>query len=317
MSLDISLDAAEENTMGMLFYLGLQLFLSLFMGAVVYPLPINDHKTVRYRTIPWATILLIVINCCVFGFWQSAKYYAVPRMLSTVSADIETIEDPEFVDAINDAADQYYSGIRDIYTYGYRTSSVQQGIGVGAFIVFTSIFMHIDFSHLVGNMFYLWAYGRRLEDACGSWRFILYYLCCGMIASIGSAIVKSSGADVPSVGASGAIAGVLGGFLLLFPGASISCLWGIGLVLRAVYWGLAQIFGSGKVTWTWTVRIPAFILLVLFGIQNLLPSLRAIRTGTLGGVDTVAHLFGFLGALIIFLFVRKDLLARYFSGRSV
>jgi membrane associated rhomboid family serine protease len=299
------------------FYLALELFLSLFRGAFFYPLPINDHKTVRYRTIPWATMLLIVINCAVFGFWQAPKYYAVPRMLFTLDSSVETIDDPVFFDAINDAADDFYRGMTDNYTFGYRPRSVQQGVGYGALVVFTSIFMHGNFAHLVGNMFYLWAFGRRLEDACGSLRFLLYYICCGMIASVASGLIRSSGADVPGIGASGAISGVLGGFLLLFPGASISCVWGIGLILRTIYWGLAQIFGFGKVTWTWTVRIPAFFLLILFAIENLIPSLSAIRVGEVEGVDTVAHLFGFLGALIIFLFVRKDLLRRFFSGRSV
>ncbi len=301
----------------MVLYLAFELFVSVLLSALRYPLPINDHKTVRYRTIPWATILLIFINCMVFGFWQAAKIYSIPRMIATLPSSVRSIDDPEFRRTFNDALDEYYSGAIDVYSYGYRSTTLQQSVSIGAFVAFTSMFMHGNFSHLVGNMLYLWTFGRRLEDACGHWRFILFYLSCGMIAGIGSGIVKSQGVDIPSIGASGAIAGVLGGFLLLFPGASISCLWGIGLFIRAIYWGLAQIFGFSKVEWTWTVRLPAFLLLGAFAWSSIVASSEVLQGESGGGVDYLAHLTGFLGALIIFLFVRKDLFTRYFSGRSV
>lgn len=301
----------------MVLYLAFELFLSIILSAIQYPLPLNDYQTVRYRTIPWVTILLIFVNSMVFGVWQAPRLYAMPRMIAALDPSIRSFDDPQFVSTFDRALNDYYAGAVDVYTYGYRSTTIQQNVSIGAFVAFTSMFMHGSFSHLVGNMLYLWAFGRRLEDACGSWRFLLFYLSCGMIAGIGSSIVKSQGIDVPSVGASGAIAGVLGGFLLLFPGARISCLWGIGLVLRTIYWGLAQIFGFSKVEWTWTVRLPAFLLLGAFAISSILASSQVLQGGSGGGVDHMAHLTGFLGALIIFFFVRKDLLARYFSGRSV
>ncbi|NWF70357.1 MAG: rhomboid family intramembrane serine protease [Chloroflexi bacterium] len=299
--------------MGMLFFLGFELLRDMLFSAALFPLPVNDYGMVRYRSIPWMTILLIFINCSVFAFWQSPKVYALERMIVALDPD-----DMNISDDLYRATRDYYDGVVDVWTFGYRAQTVQMGLGVGAFVAFTSMFMHGSFSHLIGNMLYLWAFGRRLEDACGPWRFLLFYLCCGMIAGIGSAIIKTRGLDLPSVGASGAIAGVLGGYLLLFPGASIACLWGIGLILRTLYWGMAQIFGFDEVKWTWTVRMRAFFLLAAFAAMNIVPSLEIIQEGSnIVGIDYLAHLSGFLGALIIFLFVRKDLLARYFSGRRL
>jgi membrane associated rhomboid family serine protease len=301
----------------MLFFLAVEVFITVILSVLRYPLPLNDHKTVRYRSIPWATFLLIFVNCAIFAFWQSYKVYAIARVYASTNFNTADSSDRVFVRLLNDAADDFYAGVVDDFTYGYRTTTLQQEVSIGAFVAFTSMFMHGNFSHLFGNMLYLWTFGRRVEDACGSWRFLIFYLSCGLIAGVGSALIPSSDGDIPGIGASGAIAGILGGFLLLFPGASITCVWGIGLVLRTIYWGLAQIFGFSKVEWSWTVRLPAFLLLGSFALTSILATNEVIRGGSSGGIGHVAHLSGFLGALIIFLFVRKDMLARYFSGRSV
>jgi membrane associated rhomboid family serine protease len=124
--------------------------------------------------------------------------------------------------------------------------------------------------------------------------------------------VKSNG-DIPSIGASGAIAGVMGAYLVLFPAARVDCLWILGSLVRVPYAAV-----TGKQLWKWTVKLPSFILLGYFAIKEFLPSIDTIQQGQeLGGVSHLAHVMGFLAAIIVFFFVRKDLLTRYFTGRAV
>ena len=120
---------------------------------------------------------------------------------------------------------------------------------------FTSMFMHSDMWHLLGNMIFLWAFGRRVEDACGSWRFMIFYLCAGMIANIGSESLNPSQVDLPGIGASGAISGVMGAYLILFPNGLVTCFWGIGIILRFIVVAIMKVAGvnavKGAPTWRW------------------------------------------------------------------
>ncbi len=263
--------------------------LALLQMSFLYPLPFSDTGTVRYRTLPYMTFTLIIVNSLVFMIWQAPEYYQA----QTVA--------------------QLQPYVDKIWLYGYREVFMQQGQSIGAFAAFTSMFMHADFFHLFGNMIYLWTFGRRVEDACGHWRFLLYYLAAGMIASIGSTLLITQHADLPSIGASGAIAGLMGAYLVLFPSARVDCLWILGSILRIPYAAI-----TGKPIWKWTVKLPAFILLLYFAFDEFLPSLQSIQSGEyVGGVNHLAHLTGFLGAIIVFLYVRKDLLTRYFAGRKL
>jgi membrane associated rhomboid family serine protease len=271
-------------------FLGLVLYfiLALLVSALFFPLPVADAGTVRYRSIPYITLLLIFINAGLYFMWQ------LPAVFSDVPYD-------------------YY---RTIYTYGFRSTTIWRGHGIGAFTTFTSIFMHGSDMHLIGNMFFLWTYGRRVEDACGHWRYLLFYLFSGMVANLGSALLNPAGGDIPGIGASGAISGVMGAFLILFPSARISCLWILGSMVRMVPAALGFL-GQPLKVWKWTVQVPAWTLLLYFAVRNFFPSLEVIQQGNSGGgVNTIAHLIGFLGAVAIVFFVRKDLLVRIFTGRS-
>jgi membrane associated rhomboid family serine protease len=121
-----------------------------------------------------------------------------------------------------------------------------------------------------------------------------------------------------SVGASGAIAGVMGAYLLLFPGTHLTCLWGIGAILRVPV-AAARRRSQPKIPlWRWTVDLPAWLLLVWFVVQDTLPSFEVMMSGEeISGTNHLAHLSGYLAALTIFLYVRKDLLMRYMQGRSL
>jgi len=100
----------------------------------------------------------------------------------------------------------------------------------GGFVtVFTSMFMHGGWMHLGGNMLYLWIFGDNVEDRFGHMKFLVFYLLCGIAATFAQ-MAFNPGSNVPNVGASGAIAGVLGGYILLFPGARVRVLMGRSVV---------------------------------------------------------------------------------------
>ena len=197
------------------------ILLLLFLSSLIFPLPVNDSGLLRYRTVPWVTLFLILVNTVIFVLWTAPDLYQ--------EVDGVTMFEP---------APAY---LEKIYYYGYRENTLVEGSYVGAFSAFSSMFMHAHFWHLFGNMIYLWTFGRRVEDACGSWRFLVFYLLAGMLASMGSVLFKPGMDDVPSIGASGAISGVLGAYLFLFPGAKVDCLWGAALIIRMPYAAIKSI----------------------------------------------------------------------------
>ncbi|MBA3870454.1 MAG: rhomboid family intramembrane serine protease [Anaerolineae bacterium] len=288
----------------------ISLVLTLFFTSIITPTPLSDSGTVRYRTVPIMTILLIVANSLVFMIFQAPDLYQGSALMNTSPV--------EGMARLNNY-------IAQTYTLGYRAIFVREGLSIGAFSVFTSMFMHADMWHLIGNMIYLWVFGRRVEDACGSWRFLAFYLISGIVAVIGWELFNTAHIDEPIIGASGAIAGVMGAYLVMFPGAMITSFWGIGTLLRLPVVAVLKLMGVGWVkdapTWRWTIRLPAFLLLLFFlgqeSLASLLPFLQTQQGGSVGGVAHSAHVAGFLAALLIFLFVRKDLLTRYFSGRRL
>lgn len=150
---------------------------------------------------------------------------------------------------------------------GHRYSPLQ------AFLpLLTCMFLHGGFLHIIGNMWFLWIFGDNLEDRMGPVRYVLFYLVCGVLAA-GTQILATPGSVAPMVGASGAIAGVLGGYILLYPAARVRCLWVLVIFIT-------------------TVRIPAFILLGLWFLSQFL-------TPASSGVAWEAHVGGFLAGLAL------------------
>jgi membrane associated rhomboid family serine protease len=151
----------------------------------------------------------------------------------------------------------------------------------GATVV-TSMFLHGGIMHLLGNMLYLWIFGNNVEDSMGRVRFVIFYLLCG-IAAVFAQALPDPDSQIPMIGASGAISGVLGAYMLLFPRAKV--LLGLPLGFMIVQLG----------------RFPAFwVLLAWFGMQLVLGSLAASGQG---GVAFGAHIGGFVaGVLLIPLF---------------
>jgi membrane associated rhomboid family serine protease len=156
-----------------------------------------------------------------------------------------------------------------------------------AITLVTSLFLHGGFVHLFGNMIYLWVFGGAIEDVMGHLRFFFFYVACGAIGSIAHTLLFP-GSTIPSIGASGSIAGLLGAFLVLRTSARIVTLFPL-----VVYWAMAE--------------IPALVFLpVWFGMQffNGFLSLEAARrTQEVAGIAWWAHVGGFVfGALIAALF---------------
>lgn len=290
------------------FFFLLQIGLWIVLNSLLYPMPLSDTGNVRYRSVPVMTLILIVVNALVFMLFEAIDLYQASTLLQN-GMNAEGI-------------DRYYSYVQTLFTFGWRGVFLRDAVGIGAFSTFTSMFMHADLEHLLGNMIFLWTFGRRVEDACGAWRFLLFYLLAGMVANLASEVLNPAHADVPGIGASGAIAGVMGAYLILFPGTMVTCAWVIGIVVRWFVVLILKVFGVSWVekapNWRWTIRLPGWLLLIYFIIRETLPSLNTIQQGNAyGGVNNLAHVTGFLAALLIFLYVRKDLLTRYFQGRRL
>src|SRR3990172_450756 len=151
-------------------------------------LPLNDTEPNRYSWFPFMTIALISINT----FIEIAK----PLYLQETMTNW-----------------QYWGFMMRFY---FTPKLVLAAEGPGILSAITSMFMHGDIFHLLGNMGALWVFGRRVEDACGAWRFLIFYLLAGMSANLITTLVMYN-SPTPGVGASGAIFGVMGAYLLLYP----------------------------------------------------------------------------------------------------
>lgn len=182
---------------------------------------------------------------------------------------------------------------RVIQTFGFiparlvNPAQFQYALWEVAITLVTSLFLHGGFVHLFGNMIYLWVFGGPVEDSLGRTRFLALYLACGALGSITHTVLFPA-STIPSIGASGSIAGVLGAFLVLHARAKIVTLFPL-----VVYWAMAE--------------IPAALFLpVWFGMQffNGFLSLRAARgTQEVAGIAWWAHVGGFLfGALVVAVF---------------
>lgn len=160
--------------------------------------------------------------------------------------------------------------------------------------IFTSMFMHGGWMHLISNMLYLWIFGNNVEDAMGHQRFLFFYLACGVVA-VFAQVLPDPQSVVPMIGASGAISGVLGAYLLLYPHAK---------VLVAIPLGI----------FFYTTRIPAGFVLVFWFVMQLISSY--MEGGQQGGVAFGAHLGGFLaGMFLIPLFRKKGHVLHLFGNR--
>ena len=183
---------------------------------------------------------------------------------------------------------------------GYGLSCVVDNQAINIWTPLISMFLHGGWAHILGNALFFWVFGRSIEDSMGSARFLAFYLICGLSAAA-VYIAMEPASPVPTIGASGAISGVLGAYLVLYPRVRV----------KMLFWWLIfiQIF-----------RIPAWIVLLYwFAVQVLtaLPSLSQLNPAVTGGVAVWAHIGGFLtGVVLIKLFENRDRVAQRLALRQ-
>lgn len=147
--------------------------------------------------------------------------------------------------------------------------------------IFTSMFMHAGWVHLLGNMLYLWIFGDNVEDQFGHAKFLIFYLLCGIGATFAQLMV-SMGSSIPNLGASGAIAGVLGSYIVLFPRGQVSVLMGRGVI-----------------------PMPALVVIGFWIVLQFVNGVGSITQSTeTGGVAYMAHIGGFITGLVLTFILR-------------
>ena len=223
-------------------------------------IPLHDRNPTR--SVPVVTRILLLVNIVLWLYIVS-----ISRSPAIVNAFYE----------------------RYSFDWGEFTRSVTSGhVTIDTFVpLVTHMFLHGGWLHIIGNMLYLWIFGDNVEDQMGSVPFLGFYLLCGIVAAVGQGLLSPG----PMVGASGAIAGVLGAYLVMFPTARISTLVFLGIFI--------SIF-----------ELPAIIVIGMFIVLQVIESVAQLRmdvhTST-ASVAYFAHVFGFVaGILLLPVFRRRS-----------
>jgi membrane associated rhomboid family serine protease len=233
-------------------------------------MPIGDDNSDRHRS-PYINYLFIAINILVFLVLQGmGANFDFTYAYSTVPAEILT-----GTDIITPARIVTVDGQQ------YQVPGLQPTPVPVYFTLITSMFMHGGFGHLFGNMLFLWIFGDNIENRLGHSRYFIFYLLCGIIASMSHVFAsKMIGMDLetPSLGASGAISGVMGAYLILFPKRRVSV-----LLLRSI------------------VPVPAIVALGLWIVLQVVSGMGTLG-GQSSGVAYAAHIGGFLAGMLLIKF---------------
>lgn len=233
-------------------------------------LPIGDDNRDRRRT-PYINYLLIALNIFVFIYWQQwGSNLDFTFAYATVPGEILS-----GTDIITKA-----EVLKDPYTGQMFTLPGLQRTPVSVFItLITSMFMHGGLAHLGGNLLYLWIFGDNLEDIMGHAKYLVFYLLCGILASLAhvfSTFIFGQSLLIPSLGASGAISAVLGGYLMLHPSRGVHV------------WILFFI-----------ATIPAFLVVGLWFVFQVLNGMGTLGGEEAGGIAYAAHIGGFIAGFIL------------------
>jgi membrane associated rhomboid family serine protease len=229
--------------------------------------PIGDDNSARLRT-PYINYLLLAANILVFVFFQGfGSNERFTYAWATVPQEIVTGTD------ISSSV-----LVRDPLTNDPVARIPLQPTPISVYLtLLTSMFMHGGFAHLFGNMLYLWIFGDNLEDRLGHARYLIFYLLCGLLASLAH-VATNTDSFIPSLGASGAISGVLGGYILLYPHNRVHA-----IVLRGFF-----------------TEIPAWMAIGVWFLFQLISGLGMLGGGTqVGGVAYAAHIGGFIAGFAL------------------
>jgi membrane associated rhomboid family serine protease len=221
--------------------------------------PLHDENPTTRIT--WMTWLLIAVNVAVFGYETWLTY--------TVGA----------------AAFEAFIVANAFVPARFLASPLSPREWV---TIVTAMFMHAGWLHVGGNMLYLWIFGNNIEDRLGPWRFLGFYLACGLVATAAQ-LLAAPGAAVPNLGASGAVAGVLAAYLLLFPRARVVTAIFIIFIIELA-------------------AIPAWLVIIVWFVIQLGQGLGSLgqATANAGGVAYFAHIGGFVAGLLLVLPARAN-----------
>lgn len=228
-------------------------------------IPLKD--TIPSRTYPYINVFLIFVNLCLFFYELSLGSWQLTRF---------------------------------IYTYGLVPrrffSFSHQQVAISRYIpLFTSLFLHGGWLHIIGNMLFLWIFGDNVEDSMGHFKYLVFYLLCGIIAGFFHLYLNPN-SSVAAIGASGAISGVMGAYFVLFPGSRI-------ITLLPVFFFFSF------------VEIPAFVFIGIWFLFQLFSGTISLVTRGIceGGVAWWAHVGGFISGMgLVFIFARYKKHRRYF-----
>jgi membrane associated rhomboid family serine protease len=235
--------------------------------------PIADDNTGRTIT-PWVNYTLIVINILVFVFLQQlGTNERFTYAFSTVPAEISTGEDI----VTRDRVAIHPTGQR-ILVPGLQPTPLSVYL-----TLITSMFMHGGIAHIFGNMLFLWIFGDNIEDRMGHFRYVIFYLVCGVLASLAhvfTTLMFASDASsllIPSLGASGAISGVLGGYMLIHPTRRVTV-----------------------ILFRFLTDVPAYVAIGIWFAFQLISGLGILGGGSQqGGVAYAAHIGGFVAGVVL------------------
>jgi len=223
--------------------------------------PIGD--SVPARSVPVATRALILINVVVFFFELGLSHDSVEQLFYLFGLVPKRFTDPEWAASIGFPIGTYWP-------------------------ILTHQFLHAGWLHIFANMWALWIFGDNVEDRMGPVRFTIFYLTCGAVAGLTQLLINPD-STLPSVGASGAIAGVFGAYVLFFPTARLVVLFPI-------------------LFFPFFFEVPAvFYMAIWFSTQLLSGTLAVIGPGQVGGIAWWAHIGGFIGGMLLcWLFAGRD-----------
>ena len=223
-------------------------------------IPLHDNNPTQHKPI----ITVTLIGCCIAAFlWELS---------------LPAHQQAQMVQAL---------GVVPAYLFGSSMPATTDFMIPAWMTVFSSMFLHGGWMHLIGNMLYLWIFGNNVEDAMGHSRFIFFYLLCGIFAVLANALSDTSSLT-PMIGASGAISGVLGAYLLLFPHARVLIIVPLFFVFYSVWW-------------------PAWLVLIFWFVWQIASSILYSSVDG-GGIAWGAHIGGFAaGTLLVIFFKRRHI----------
>ncbi len=221
-------------------------------------IPLRDHSPVRH--VPIVNRILLAVN---LAAWIYVVYLT---------------RQPGALEAFFD---------RYSFDWLEFTRRIASGdVGLATFVPLVShMFLHGGWLHVIGNMLYLWIFGDNVEDRFGSVQYLVFYLLCGIVAAIGQGLVSPA----PMVGASGAIAGVLAAYLLMYPTARVATLVFLGLFITIV-------------------ELPALIVIGMFIVLQVIEGVTELRLSGHAAAQHIAyfaHIFGFAAGLLLLAFFRR------------